>query len=600
MVAGAGVGLPPRPAAQPKTERRPPVGTPAYQKWWEAAQLGVIPGVWREDVRKEWRERDPGELKISLEALRELSPAQRVRVHSEAQARSAARRSANQWLVKVSKRVGAAGVCGLALDACDEEVREAARRACNDLYELAQTIGAADMRGIRLAAVAFCERQGIKPPDAKLSDESALCRMLESDWWIRRVRAAHGREIEAQALLLGRVWARREAFCSNLTLERRRQQRARNLAALESRVAVNQHGDEYLLAELAETGVSDPENRVNELLVRIKGFEAEAKRRGDEGLFITETCPSRMHARLRTGRANPKYDGTTPREAAAHLSDCWARSRAALARAGIKLYGVRVCEPHHDGTPHWHMLVFFKAGQADRIAEIVTRYFLTDHEPDEPGAQKYRVNFKAFDWAKQGGAVGYLIKYLCKNINGADIPDACDETGMHAEKRAERVEAWAACWGVRQFQVFGGPGVGVWRELRRIKAPAVEVPAVEEARRWADAGDWAGFVRAMGGIGCKRKDRPAELAKTDPGCAWSPIAGQQYPEQNKYGEPWPRAVYGVKDCYWASVVVTRTYEWRVTSEGSEAAKNRAKRRQEDRRRIYMARQQIARPSDVCH
>lgn len=34
---------------------------------------------------------------------------------------------------------------------------------------------------------------------------------------------------------------------------------------------------------------------------------------------------------------------------------------AALKRWNAPVYGFRVCEAHHDGTPHWHLLLFLCA-----------------------------------------------------------------------------------------------------------------------------------------------------------------------------------------------------------------------------------------------
>src|SRR5690606_14246866 len=138
-----------------------------------------------------------------------------------------------------------------------------------------------------------------------------------------------------------------------------KKQRLRNQALLETLIAINEEGQAYTLADLKAHSVSDPANRRCELMARLYGFDVRAKACNHSGLFITLTCPSRMHTRYKkSGGENTKFDGTTPRQAQKYLCKLWSLIRAQLQHTGIHVYGFRVAEPQHDGTPHWHLLLY--------------------------------------------------------------------------------------------------------------------------------------------------------------------------------------------------------------------------------------------------
>lgn len=413
------------------------------------------------------------------------------------------------------------------LDATDAEICTAAEVLAERCASAAERIHHPEALLRHMEGIA--KGQGIESPH-RCGDPigPAIARLTCHQWWRRKLRAHHGRAVEAAAIRMGYVRKGWEIYCSTDTLQRRLQQNARNLASLENTTATNELGQEYTLAELAAKGPANKAIRRAELMTRIAGFERIAKDMGHVGLFMTITCPSRMHRMRTVGPKtapvvvdNPRWDGTLPREAQKYLSKVWARIRAKLARIKVGLYGFRIAEPQQDGTPHWHFVVFHEADKVAQVREAVSVHALRD-SPNEPGAHAHRVDFKAIDWNRpDGSAAGYIAKYVAKNIDGFKLEK--DLHGNPALETSARVEAWASTWGIRQFQQVGGPPVGPWRELRRVEAlpagaPAHLVQAHDAVNKVAKFGGaenaetagrvaWDQYVRAQGGVFCGRDYR---------------------------------------------------------------------------------------------
>lgn len=397
------------------------------------------------------------------------------------------------------------------------------------------------------AMLQICARVGVNCPADKHTTRGKTARLVDDLWWRRGIRTAVNRSVEHAAIRLGLVHRKAGIYASNETVATRQQQKKRNARLLDSIEATNELGQKYKLSDLAALGVANPEIRRAELMTRIAGFEAFADAQQHVGMFYTITAPSSYHARLSiSGDINPKYNDTTPREAQAYLVKVWARIRAKLHRQEIKPYGFRVVEAHHDGTPHWHLLLFMAAQD---VAEVnaVMRFYALQQDGAEQGAQKNRFIAVTIDKSR-GSAAGYIAKYIAKNIsNLGGVEDFEDyQTGASAADSSRRVEAWAACWGIRQFQQIGGAAVTVWRELRRLGDSFGGNTDLDRAAAAADAGNWSRYLQIMGS---SRKDAPIKLLKV-----WTDEAG-------KYGEALGLQIKGL-ECGVLSVV-TRIHQWEM-------------------------------------
>lgn len=421
--------------------------------------------------------------------------------------------AANLWLLEFAGKVGA---CRIAPGATDADILAIAEKQAKRATERAQRWATHGMPKMRHEVGNLCADWGIEPPAAKHDDQGALARLTDPKWWRRHLRREQGRERENIAIALGRVHAKRDIYISGESLEAERHKQRRNALILEGTEAISEDGEIFTLADLAEHSLSNPTLRRNELMVRVKGYEDESRRLGHVGIFVTLTCPSRMHARLSaTGATNPAYDDTTPKRAQAHLVDLWARIRSSLRHNYASPYGLRIAEPHHDGTPHWHLLLFVSPLHVDAVKNTIRRYALID-SPDERGAQDYRVKFEHINPAK-GGAAHYIAKYIGKNIDGTGID--MDDNGVPAAESITRVTAWARLHGIHQFDFIGGPPVGLWRELRRIHEPVIANAPEAIGAAWRAAqkttdrqASYAGLIQAVGGPLVKRNEQAIQLA----------------------------------------------------------------------------------------
>ena len=385
----------------------------------------------------------------------------------------------------------------------------------------------------------------------------AVIRMFTESWWRNRLRRVASAWREHLQIAVGNVSKKKHAYASKNCVTDWREQKRRTREFLKGLDLEDEDGNRISLIEKYDGSVANPAIRRCELMTRIRGFENICNELGYVGEFYTLTAPSKYHATTKAGYRNSKWNGASPSDTQSYLTGLWARIRAKLHREEVRIFGIRVAEPHHDGTPHWHMLMFMLPEDVDRVRLIIRDYAWEEdrHELRSDKAKKARFHAEAID-PEKGSATGYVAKYISKNIDGYALDgELDDESGELLKETAPAVSAWAARWHIRQFQFVGGAPVTVYRELRRLADSetahglSVEFAAVHDA---ADAGDWAGYVNAQGGPFVRRDDLQVRTL-------YEPRT-----EFNQYGEE-TVCIRGVYDSAIGAdtPIMTRLTQWKI-------------------------------------
>ncbi|WP_427192602.1 replication endonuclease [Serratia marcescens] len=338
-----------------------------------------------------------------------------------------------------------------------------------------------------------------------------IFRMCSEKWWLNQLTNHAKRWREGLFIAISEVSKKKgkTAYASHDARCNHREQKRRNREFLEEMELEDEDGERTSLIDKVYASVANPTIRRHELMVRTRGYEEVADRLGYESLFLTLTAPSKYHATTRHGHHNGKWSGALPNETQLYFTSLWEKIRAKLGRKDLGYFGTRVTEAHHDGTPHWHMLLFVRPEDRAEILGIFDDY-ATREDPGEltsERARKARFHYEVIDKTK-GSATGYIAKYISKNIDGYALDGLLDdETGKPMQESARAISAWASLWGIRQFQFLGSVPVTPWRELRQLNDHAtamglsVECAAVHDA---ANRPDWAAYVMAQGGPFVKR------------------------------------------------------------------------------------------------
>lgn len=391
----------------------------------------------------------------------------------------------------------------------------------------------------------------------------SLARMLCADWWYRKLwqMRCEWREEQLRAVCL--VNKKASPYVSYEAVIHKREQRRRSLEFFKSHELINADGDTLDMEDVVNASNNNPAHRRNEMMACVKGLELIAEMRGDCAVFYTITCPSRFHATLNNGRPNPKWTSETVRQSSDYLVDTFAAFRKAMHKTGLRWYGVRVAEPHHDGTVHWHLLCFMRKKDRRSITALLRKFAIREDREELGNNTGPRFKSELIN-PRKGTPTSYIAKYISKNIDGRGlVKEISKKTGKSLRDSAEHVTAWASLHRVQQFRFFGIPGRQAYRELRLLAGQAARAqsdkkacaPVLENARldvvlAAADAGCFATYIMKQGGVLIPRKHH---LVRT---------AYELNDEPSAYGDHGIR-IYGIWSPIVEGRICTHAMKWKM-------------------------------------
>ncbi|XFW42558.1 replication endonuclease [Klebsiella pneumoniae] len=391
----------------------------------------------------------------------------------------------------------------------------------------------------------------------------SLARMRCADWWYRKMwqMRCEWREEQLRAVCL--VNKKASPYVSFEAVIHKREQRRKSLEYFRSHELVNEQGDALDMEDVVNASSSNPAHRRNEMMACVKGLELIAEMRGDCVVFYTITCPSRFHATLNNGRPNPKWTSATVRQSSDYLVDTFAAFRKAMHKSGMRWYGVRVAEPHHDGTVHWHLLCFMRKKERRAITAMLRKFAIREDREELGNNTGPRFKSELIN-PRKGTPTSYIAKYISKNIDGRGLANEISkETGRSLRDNAEHVSAWASLHRVQQFRFFGIPGRQAYRELRLLAgqaarqqadkkagAPVLDNPRLDAVLAAADVGCFATYIMKQGGVLVPRKHH---LVRT---------AYELNEEPSTYGDHGIR-IYGVWSPIVEGRICTHAMKWKM-------------------------------------
>lgn len=368
-------------------------------------------------------------------------------------------------------------------------------------------------------------RNGFDLPTITISkhykNEKLIKVICTEKFWKRSLRNAIKLNRETVFLHLGAVGKNGSKYASDDAIYNWKKRKEAMANFLKNSSVLNPiTGETFALEDIAST----PQKRFAQMYTFIKGIEKYSQKKGMNAAMLTLTAPREYHPNPTKGINSWEKSGyATMKEAQDKLKERWHLLDMRFKSGNMERYGARFVEPHSDGCPHWHVLLFYSNKDKQRIQDDICALWTIKEITEKSIA----ANWKDIN-RSVGSAVNYATKYISKNCNLV-----IDEKDTEETKAFNAIAANMDINNFRSHQFFGITKCKtLWDMYRKQRNNDTISDELEIKRRDAACkGDFCEFLELIKTdkpkiITSTKKDGFGDIVKTNIG--YKTINGTEY------------------------------------------------------------------------
>ncbi len=282
------------------------------------------------------------------------------------------------------------------------------------------------------------------------------------DFWIKKINQTVAQNRDIIASKLGFMGEGKKYTCvTESTLREFKKSFLKQERFRQKKIAVNVETGDYF--HLSDTK-SPKDSAVTEATCVLNGLARYAVKVDYCCIFVTMTLPARS-------RLSNEKSPLGPIELNDKLKNIWSDYNSKRSQLKSPSYVFRVIEAHADGTPHWHLIMFFtKKSSAKHKNDFFDAFGLIT------STKSLRISWKKIELPKDNPSgkaikvepIGYLVKKIQHEFtnNGSNIKMG-NPNAINA--------AYMRLWGFNNYDFLGLPQItrALWRELRSDHYPVL-------------------------------------------------------------------------------------------------------------------------------